>query len=609
VTVPLLSRRDVEFVLFDWLRVDELAALPRFSDHSRDTLAASLDVYESVARDQFAPHNKKNDRQEPILDDGQVRVNPEVKEAVRAFSDLGLMAATLDYELGGMQLPYVVERAGMAYVFAANIASAAYPFLTMANANLLLAFGSAEQRRDFVAPMLRGQFLGTMCLSETQAGSSLADIRTRAVPDESGGYRLFGAKMWISGGDHDLSENIIHLVLAKIANADGTLPPGVAGISLFVVPKYLLGAGGAAGERNDVVVAGLNHKMGYRGTSNCVLNFGEGRHRPAGRAGAVGILLGDAGQGLAYMFRMMNEARIGVGVGAAALACSGYLQSVAYARERRQGRPLGQRNPRSPSVPIITHPDVRRMLLTQKAYAEGALGLALYAASLVDDRDTAPDADQRREAALLLDLLTPIVKSWPSQWGLAANDLAIQVHGGYGYTRDYNVEQLYRDNRLNPIHEGASGIQALDLLGRKVALEGGAAFDALARQITATVRDADSYADLRAHAAAIHDVWQRLETVTQRLSAESDTALRLANANAYMDAFGHIVVGWLWLSQAITAHRLMTHGREAEEQAFLRGKLQACHYFYRWELPKLAAWFAVLDPPDRTCLDMRDAWF
>ena len=464
----LISRRDVDFLLFEWLEVARLTARPMFADHSRQTFEAALDTYSEIAHVEFAPHNKKVDREPPRLVGENVESAPEQRSALRAFAGAGLLAACQEESFGGMRLPYVIERAGLAFVLAGCPTTAAYAFLTMANANLLLTYGTPSQVERFVRPRLDGRWTGTMCLSEPHAGSSLADIKTRAERQPAGSYRLTGHTMFISGGDHDLSSTIVHLVLAKVPNQRGELRPGVAGISLFVVPKYTLGSDGTPGERNDIVVAGLNHKMGYRGTSNCLLNFGEGRHRPAGRAGATGELIGEEGRGLAYMFHMMNEARITVGLGAAAIGYTGYLHAVNYARNRHQGRLPAQRDPELPSVRLIEHADVRRMLLAQKAYVEGALALVLFSALLVDETRTAPPEDARR-AQQLLDLLTPVSKSWPSKWGVVANDLAIQVHGGYGYTQDYNVEQFYRDNRLNPIHEGTFGIQAIDLLAARSA--------------------------------------------------------------------------------------------------------------------------------------------
>jgi alkylation response protein AidB-like acyl-CoA dehydrogenase len=464
--------------------------------------------------------------------------------------------------------------------------------------------GTPQQIDTFVKPMMEGRFFGTMCLSEPQAGSSLSDIVTRAEPQADGSYRLRGNKMWISAGEHELSENIVHLVLAKIPDDDGKLIPGVKGISLFIVPKKLVNADGSLGERNDVVLAGLNHKMGYRGTTNCLLNFGEGKFKPQGKAGAIGYLVGEPHKGLANMFHMMNEARIGVGLGAVMLGYTGYLHSLEYARERPQGSHPTAKDPAQPQVPIIEHTDVKRMLLAQKAYVEGGLGLTLYCARLVDEERTAESDDARRQATLLLDILTPIAKSWPSQWCLEANSFAIQIHGGYGYTREYNVEQFYRDNRLNPIHEGTHGIQGLDLLGRKVTMQNGAAFKALGTEVQKTIARALAAPELAGYAKALGAVLQRIEKVTQALYGAGDMNKTLANASAYLEAFGHAVVAWIWLQQA-----LLAVGKTGHDADFYRGKLQACAYFFKWELPKVQAQLDLLESIDTTTLDMQDSWF
>jgi alkylation response protein AidB-like acyl-CoA dehydrogenase len=603
MTAKLLSRRDLEFLLYEWLDVAALCQRPRYADHSRETFDGALETAERIATEVFLPHRRKSDVQEPEFDGERVHLIPEVQAAFHAFAESGLLAAAQDYEFGGMQLPAVVDKACFAYVLAANVGSAGYPLLTAANANLLLAHGSPAQVEAFARPQLAGRFAGTMCLSEPQAGSSLADVATRAEPDGDSPfgpqYRLFGNKMWISAGEHEITENIVHLVLARIPGA----PAGVKGISLFIVPRRLVGADGTCGERNDVALAGLNHKMGYRGTVNTLLNFGEGRFRPGGRAGAVGYLVGEPQRGLACMFHMMNEARIGVGLGAVALGYAGFLESLDYARNRPQGRPLASKDPSSPPVRIIEHADVRRMLLAQKSYVEGGLALGLYCARLVDEQHTAASEAERGEAGLLLDVLTPIAKSWPSQWCLAANDLAIQVLGGYGYTRDYPVEQLYRDNRLNPIHEGTHGIQALDLLGRKVSMEGGRALQLLGKRMAATIAQARATGDtdLSAWAAALAAALERVARTTATLYAAREPERILANASVYLEAFGHVVLAWTWLGQALAAH-----GRSGD---FYDGKRQACRYFFNWELPRTGPQFALLDSLDETTLAMRDAWF
>lgn len=611
----ILSRRDLDFLLFEWLDVEALTTRARFADHSRETFSAALDTAEQIATDLFAPHNKLSDSQEPHFDGTAVTIIPQVKTALDTYSAAGLMASGQDYALDGMQLPSVVEKAVAAWFTAANVATSAYIFLTIANANTLLKTGTPRQVEQFVKPMFAGQFFGTMCLSEPQAGSSLSDITTRAEPDPVAGpdgerqYRLTGNKMWISAGEHELAGNIVHLVLAKIPGPDGKLIPGTRGISLFIVPKFLLDEQGRPGERNDVVLAGLNHKMGNRGTTNCLLNFGEGKFTPQGKRGAVGYLVGTAHQGLANMFHMMNEARIGVGLGAAVLGVTGYLHALDYARNRPQGRHPAEKDPAQPPLPIIRHTDVRRMLLAQKAYVEGAMGLVLYCARLVDEHNTAETPEARRHAGQLLDFLTPIAKSWPSQWCVEANSLAIQVHGGYGYTREYNVEQFYRDNRLNPIHEGTHGIHGLDLLGRKVTIQDGALFAAVGAALARTIEAVreEGAEELLPYADQLQTAWQQLAAVTATLYGTGDLNKTLANASVYLEAAGHIVVAWIWLQQAQVAQAKLLTATGALD--FYRGKLQACRYFYHWELPKVGPQLQLLASIDTTTLDMQDAWF
>ena len=559
----LIPRRDLDFLLHEWLDIDALV--------DRDTVDALLDLSERLATDLFLSHYKASDVTEPLLDNDGVHILPAIGEALRHYADLGLFAAGFSPDLGGLGLPYVVCSASFAQFAAANIATAAYAMLTVANARLIATFGTPAQIETFAKPEIEGRSFGTMCLSEPQAGSSLADVRTRAEPDGEDTlgrrFRLTGNKMWISSGDQDASENIVHLVLAKTPQADGRLGNGTREISLFIVPKIL-----PDGARNDVVVAGLNHKMGYRGTANCLLNLGE-------NGGAIGWLVGEVGDGLRQMFQMMNEARIGVGIGAAALGYRGYRLSLRYALERLQGRSLGARG--GDPVAIVHHPDVKRMLLAQKAYVEGALALGLYCARLVDD-----ETDE--EATALLGLLTPIAKAWPSEYGLAANDIAIQIHGGYGYTRDFDVEQLYRDNRLNPIHEGTTGIQAIDLLGRKILRDTGTGMSALDKRITRCAAKADALPPLAVHAAALSHAWQSIETTIAKLAA-GDPARALDNATPFLRAFGHAVVAWLWLEQAVSAMAGAT-----DDVAFYAGKLRACRYFFECELPQIEPWLGIV---------------
>ena len=595
---PLTNRRNLDFMLYDVLGVERLCAWPRFAEHNRETFAAALDLAHQVALEKFLPHNRKSDLNEPHMVDGRVELIPEIGEAVQAYNDAGFCAALADYEAGGMQLPFVIAQACDSMFSAANPGTIAYPALARGASNLLAAYGSDDQKRRYMQPIIEGRWFGTMCLSEPHAGSSLADIRTTAEPQADGTYRLTGAKMWISAGDHELGDNIVHLVLAKIVGA----PPGVRGISLFIVPRWRVNADGSRGERNDVRLAGLNHKMGQRGSVNTFLKFGE-----AGDCHAE--LVGEPHHGLAYMFHMMNEERIGVGMGAVLQGLAGYLYSLQYANERKQGRHPDQKDPASPPVAIIEHADVRRMLLQQKCWVEGAELLGYYASLLVDhERD--PDETVRRDSHLLLELLTPIVKAWGSEYALKANELAIQILGGYGYTREYPVEQNYRDNRINPIHEGTNGIQALDLLGRKAMMHDGAALKLLMAKIALTCAEAGQDDNLRPLAEQLGAAAELAVDATRAAGARmaaGDVRLALANASHYMTALGHVVIGWMWLWKATVAAR--TAPATDADRDFLAGKRQACRFFFATELPLVEHHARLVRDAEPSAFDMRAEWF
>ncbi len=615
-------RSTLDFLLYDWLQAESLNQRGRFADHSRETFDAVFDTCERIAREKYAPFNRTVDTQEPHFDGEKVILPQATHEAQKAYAASGMLSAAQDYAMGGMQLPYTVEAAANAFFAMASV-SIGSGLLTTGNANLLMVHGTDAQKEVFAKNEFSGRFSGTMCLSEPQAGSSLSDVTTRAVPDGEGfesdplgpRYRLKGNKMWISAGEHELTDNIIHLVLAKIPGPDGKLIAGTRGISLFIVPKKLVDEQGElTGVRNDVALAGLNHKLGWRGTTNTLLNFGEGKYPVKGEAGAVGYLVGQPHEGLRCMFHMMNEARIGVGMAATMLGMAGYYASLDYAKNRPQGRPIGGgskngtgavgKDATQPQIRIIEHADVKRMLLAQKAYCEGALALELYCARLVDEHHTG-EAQAADDARLLLEVLTPIAKSWPSEWCLEANSLAIQVHGGYGYTRDFPVEQYWRDNRLNMIHEGTHGIQALDLLGRKVLMEGGRGLQLLAARINNTVERAIQRPELAAHANALAQALQQVGSATKAAWATGQPGDALANAVPYMQAFGHTVLAWIWLDVALAALK-----RDATKTiAATTGKLGAARYFYHYELPKVAAWLKVVENRDLTCADLPEEAF
>jgi alkylation response protein AidB-like acyl-CoA dehydrogenase len=605
-----MLRSTLDFLLNDWLHIDSLLDRARFADHSGETFASVFDTCERIAREKFAPFNRLVDTDEPRLEGERVIQPQAAHDAWRAYADAGMLAAGQDYALGGMQLPYVVETAANSFFIKAS-ASINPSMPTVGGANLLMACGTPMQQQVFVTQGISGRWAGTMCLSEPQVGSSLSDVATRALPDGEGAqadplgprYRLQGNKMWISAGEHELTENIVHLVLAKIPGPDGKLVAGTKGLSLFIVPKWLVDTEARlTGERNDVVVAGLNHKCGFRGMSNTLLNFGEGRYTPGGHAGAVGYLVGRPGDGLRCMFHLMNEARIAVGLTATMLGYAGYEASLDYARQRPQGRPIGAqgKDAQRPQVPIIEHADVKRMLLAQRAYSEGSLALMLYSARLVDETRTGTP-EGAAEASLLLELLTPIAKSFPSQWCLEANSLAIQVHGGYGYTRDFPVEQYWRDNRLNMIYEGTHGIQGLDLLGRKVLMQEGAALKLYTAKVQATIERAVAQPALAGHATTLAGALQRLLEATQVAWSTGVPEEALANATLYLQAFGHVVVAWVWLDVALAALNAPAARRE--------GVLSACRYFFAYELPLVDAWLQVVRTREPVCREMQDAWF
>lgn len=600
MTDTLLDPRNLAFELYEVLDAEALTQRERFTDHNRETFDAALTTARQIAEKYFAPHNRKNDENEPEFVDGAAVLIPEVKPAVDAFIEAGFQNASRSFEQGGMQLPNLISRACFAHFQSANISTSSYPMLTMGASNLIGTFGTEDQKKRFFEPMLEGRFFGTMALTEPHAGSSLTDLRTRAEPAGDGTYRIKGNKIFISAGDHPLSENIVHMVLARLPDA----PPGVKGISLFIVPKFLVNDDGSLGERNDVVLAGLFHKMGWRGTTSTALNFGDNDN-------CVGYLVGEPHKGLACMFQMMNDARIGVGMGAIMLGYAGYLYSLNYARERPQGRLPDGKDPTSPQVALVEHADIRRMLLTQKAYVEGSFDLGLFSAKLVDDAKTSTSDEQRQLANELLDLLTPIVKSWPSEFCLKANELAIQILGGHGYTREYPVEQYYRDNRLNPIHEGTHGIQSLDLLARKLTQNKGAGLRQLNGLIENSIQRAAEYASLQELRAPLEELLNGQKETTQALLGDLGAGKvneTLANSALYMKVFGHTVIGWRWLEQAIRAEEGLARGNAADE-AFYRGKLQAARYFLTWEIPACHHELNVLNARDQTCMEMQDSWF
>ena len=578
---PLLDDRDIELILDEVLDLGRLLGLPYFADHDRETCELVLASARELAREQLFPAYRALDAEPPRLVDGRVVVHPRMRALYARMTELGIVAAPRPHAVGGAQLPLAVFALATAYLMAGNLSAYGYLGLTQGAAHLLEAFGDDALRAAYMAPLYRGEWTGTMALTEPQAGSSLADIATVAEPTADGHYLVRGAKIFISGGDHDLTGNVVHMTLARIRGA----PAGMKGVSLFCVPKRRLERGALVD--NDVSVTGLIHKIGWRGLPSLALAYGE-------RGDCRGWLVGEPHQGIRYMFQMMNEARIMVGLNAVATASVAYRESVAYARVRTQGRPLTARDPQAPPVAITSHPDVRRMLLRQKAIAEGGLVLIARVSYYADLAAHAPDAAERARCELLLDLLTPVAKSFPAERGFEANALAIQIHGGYGYSSEYLPEAWLRDQKLNTIHEGTTGIQALDLLGRRAVARGGAALAALGAEIAATCA--------RARTAGVEPAWiaavERAATVIAGLTAElagrglagSPEAMVL-HATDYLDLFSTAVIAWQWLDLAAIAEQALAgplpRGRASRDAGYYRAKLAAAQYWIRTELPRI----------------------
>ncbi|WNG33334.1 acyl-CoA dehydrogenase [Archangium violaceum] len=594
---PLLSDRDVDFQLYEVLDTESLCQLPAFADHSRETFTLFLDSTRRFARDVLFPTYRLMDLEPPVFRDGRVHVHPLMRKLYPQLVELGLLTAIVPAEAGGQQLPITVYSLASAYLMAANLSAYGFVGLTSGAAHLIEAFGSPWLKEEFMSRMHRGEWTGTMALTEPQAGSSLADVRTRATPAEDGTYRITGSKIFISGGDQDFTDNVVHLTLARIDGA----PAGTRGLSLFAVPARRPENGRLVD--NDVRVAGVIHKIGWKGIPSIALNYGEG-------GDCRGWLVGEAGKGLSHMFQMMNEARIMVGLNGVSTASVAYHEALAYAQNRPQGRPAWEKDAARPQRPIIEHADVRRMLLRQKAIVEGGLSLLAIASFQADVAAHGKTQEERQRAGLLLDLLTPLAKTFPAEKGFEANALAVQVHGGYGYSSEYLPEAYLRDQKLNSIHEGTTGIQGLDLLGRKVMAAGGAALQAFAEEVSATVERARR-ADVPSEwGEALSKAMQEVLELTMELGAAGmagEVERMLRHSAHYMELFSILAVSWRWLAQAAAAREGLARGSEGRD--FYEGKLSAAQYWIHTELPRVSTLVALCRTGEDSYTRMRPEWF
>ncbi|MCB9704619.1 MAG: acyl-CoA dehydrogenase [Myxococcales bacterium] len=575
---PLVRERDVDFLLHEVHDVMRLCQLPAFAHHDRETFDLFLESAARLARERLFPLFKAMDEAPAVLEGGRVRVHPAMDELWGHLCELGILSAGRPEAVGGAELPSAIATMGYLYLMAGNGAAVGYALLTSGAAHLIESFGDETLRRVFMERMYAGEWTGTMALTEPQAGSSLGDLTTRATPvaGREGVYRIQGSKIFISGGDHDFRENVVHLVLARRLGDS----PGTRGISLFVVPRRRPVGGDLEAselEDNDVATSQLVHKIGWRGLPSLGLSFGEVDD-------CLGWLLGQPGHGLSYMFQMMNEARLLVGANAVATASAAFHESLAYARERLQGRPLGARG--GAPTPIVAHADVRRMLLRQKAIVEGGISLLIETAAQADLAAASPVAEERERARLLLDLLTPVTKTFAAERGFESTSLALQIHGGYGYSSEYLPELWLREQRLNSIHEGTTGIQSLDLLGRKVVASGGRPLLLLREEIDADVAACRALAADDELADALVVESDRMIDLTQRLGARGlagEVTAMLAHSVDYLTLVANLIIGWQWLRIANAARRGLVAGKGGDDE-FLRGKIEAARYWIRTEL-------------------------
>ena len=571
-----VNMKNLRFMLHQVHNLEEVLQQDYYEMHDLESMDMMLDAAKQMADTYLFPHYEDMDRNEPQLENGEITVHSSVRPFLDAMGEAGWLGAVAPMEVGGMQIPEMLGVAAAFIMSAANNGATGFTGLTTGAANLIVSFGSKAQQDKYLPQMFGGVWQGTMALTEPQAGSSLSDVQTTATPMPDGSYRIRGQKIYISAGDYTETENVVHMLLARIDGA----PLGTKGISLFIVPKY---RDGASGELvfNDVTPAGVYHKMGQKGTPATHLMFGE-------KDDCHGYLVGEPHRGLSYMFQMMNEARLLVGLGAVSIASAAYHASLQYAKERPQGRRYrdGERDLSGPQTLIINHPDVRRMLLLQKAIVEGGLSLVMECARFAD-LAKAGDHAAREHYDLLLDLLTPIAKTYPSEMGIVSISNGLQVLGGGGFCTDFPLENYYRDIRIYPIYEGTTGIQSQDLLGRKVVMKDGKAVKLLMAEVQKTLEAAATFDDLKPYVRQLQEKLATLQEITLHLvpfALQGKVERYLADANLYMEFFGIVVVAWQWLKQGVVAKQHLLSG--SEDRAFLESKLHTMKFFFHYELPK-----------------------
>jgi len=570
------SKENLHFLLHEVFNVGELCKREAFKEHTPEGLDMILDAAASLSQDHLRPILVEMDSRPPYLENGRIKVHPKMRELMQTFGRDGWISMSAPHEFGGQQVPFTITEAVGFIMGAANYSTMVFPFLTTGAAHLIESFGTQELKQTYIPKMYAGDWQGTMALTEPGAGSSLSDVVSTATPTADGHYLIRGQKIFISCGDSDAVDNIVHLMLARIDGA----PAGTKGISLFVVPRMRPNTNGEL-VFNDVNTAGVFHKMGYHGAPIAHLIMGESND-------CRGYLLGEEHKGLSYMFQMMNEARIGVGCNSVSIASAAYYNSLDYAIVRTQGRKITEKDPLKPQIPIIEHADVKRMLLFQKAVVEGSLSLVLEATMRYDVSKTS-EGEEKEKNHLILELLTPMVKSYPAEMSILTTSAALQIFGGYGYTKEFLAELFFRETRIHTLHEGATAIHGMDLLGRKVMLKNGMATMLLMQEVMADVEKAQKYEAIKTYATQLGDKLMKLQEVTMHLvevAQKEGPEAYLSDATLYLELFGILAVGWQWIKQGIKVEELKQAESKSYSAEFLLSKSYALQYFFEYEIPK-----------------------
>lgn len=594
MTVYQAPIRDMSFVLYELIGSGRMESLPGNEETTRDLVEAILEEAGKFTAEVLHPINASGDHEGCKLENGVVRTPAGFKEAYDQMVEGGWAALGANPEYGGQGLPHMVSTMVEEMMCSTNMSFGMYPGLTHGAVRAIEAFGSDTQKQTYLPNMISGEWSGTMNLTEPQCGTDLGLIRTKAVPQDNGTYKVTGTKIYISAGEHDLTDNIIHLVLARTPDA----PAGIKGISLFIVPKFLVNEDGSLGNRNGVQVGSIEDKMGIKASATCVMNYED----------AEGYLIGDLNRGMRAMFMMMNAARFGVGIQGLGVAEASYQNAVAFTKDRLQGRSLsGAKYPEKPADPIIVHPDVRRTLMTMRAYTEGMRALSAWVAEGLDVAEKAEDPAERQEADDLVALLTPIIKAFNTDQGFECANHCVQLHGGHGFIKDYGVEQYVRDARITLLYEGTNGIQALDLVGRKMGQNMGRLLRRFFHPVSQFIEAEQENAELAPYVLPMVKAFGRLQRATAHLAqvGMKDPEEAAAAATEYLRLFSLVAIAFMWAKTA----KIALEKQETDDTGFYKGKLTTATFYMERILPQASALFAQIMAGKASMMAFEEAEF